>query len=292
MTLQDYGAAGWHMDTGATSHLTSCVNNLSTVFTNCKYSTVAVGNRNTIPGTHTAYLLLYVDDIVLTASSTGLLQQIISSLPKEFAMTDLGPLNYLFGIHATRTATGMFLSQRQYATEIIERAEIPSCNPCRTPVEPSAKLTSHGPPGTTDLELQLYASSPSTLIAYSDADWAGCPTTRRSTSGYCVFHENNLLSWSSKRQLTPSRSSAEAEYRGLAMSLHRLAGSGQVRVLHVPSRYQFADIFTKCLSYALFDEFRSSLNIRKTPAPTAGDVRPHLQPLVLGLAHLYSLGLL
>ncbi|XP_071726869.1 uncharacterized mitochondrial protein AtMg00810-like [Rutidosis leptorrhynchoides] len=62
----------------------------------------------------------------------------------------------------------------------------------------------------------VYTSSPTALLAYSDADWACCPTTRRSTSGYCVFLGNNLLSWSSKRQHTPSRSSAEAEYRGVA----------------------------------------------------------------------------
>ncbi|GKF72071.1 ribonuclease H-like domain-containing protein, partial [Tanacetum coccineum] len=58
----------------------------------------------------------------------------------------------------------------------------------------------------------LYSSTTSSLVAYSDADWAGCPTTRRSS----VFLGNNLLSWSSKRQFTLSRSSVEAEYRGVA----------------------------------------------------------------------------
>ncbi|GJV66933.1 ribonuclease H-like domain-containing protein [Tanacetum coccineum] len=43
-----------------------------------------------------------------------------------------------------------------------------------------------------------------------------------------------------------------------------------VRVLHVPSRFQYADIFTKRLPYPLFADFRSSLSIRKSPAPTAG----------------------
>ncbi|GJU85063.1 ribonuclease H-like domain-containing protein [Tanacetum coccineum] len=69
--------------------------------------------------------------------------------------------------------------------------------------------------GTLDHGLQLFSSTTTSLVAYSDADWAGCPTTRRSTSGYCVFLGNNLLSWSSKRQPTLSRSSVEAEYRGV-----------------------------------------------------------------------------
>ncbi|KAK1682669.1 hypothetical protein QYE76_043517 [Lolium multiflorum] len=61
--------------------------------------------------------------------------------------------------------------------------------------------------GTMGYGFSLHAS-PSTstdLFAYSDADWAGCPDTRRSTSGYCVYLGSSLVSWSSKRQPTVSR---------------------------------------------------------------------------------------
>ena len=64
--------------------------------------------------------------------------------------------------------------------------------------------------GTLSFGLHLYKSSISKLVGYTDADWGGCPDTRRSTSGYCVFLRDNLISWSSKRQPTLSKSSAEA----------------------------------------------------------------------------------
>ncbi|GKE34064.1 ribonuclease H-like domain-containing protein, partial [Tanacetum coccineum] len=62
----------------------------------------------------------------------------------------------------------------------------------------------------------LHVSSTTQLSTYTDANWAGRPVTRRSTSGYFVFLGDNLLSWSAKRQVTLSRSSVEAEYRGVA----------------------------------------------------------------------------
>lgn len=53
--------------------------------------------------------------------------------------------------------------------------------------------------GTTDFGIQLHASSSIDVRAYFDADWAGCLDTRRSTSGFCVYLGDSLVSWSSKR---------------------------------------------------------------------------------------------
>jgi hypothetical protein len=184
--------------------------------------------------------------------------------------------------------------------------------------------------GTVDLGLFLpRASSPHTLTVYTDADWAGCPDTRRSTLGYTVFLGNSLISWSSKRQPTVSRSSTEAEYRVVANSvseatwlrqllleLHQplqcatvvycdnmsvvylstnsvqhqrtkhieidlhfvreRVPAGVVRVLHVPTTSQFADIFTKGLTSSVFLEFRSSMNVCSTDVPIAGGVRQYI----------------
>nr|GEY65239.1 ribonuclease H-like domain-containing protein [Tanacetum cinerariifolium] len=137
-------------------------------------------------------------------------------------------------------------------------------------------------------------------------------------NGHHLIHQP-LISQQTKeaknhRQFTISRSSAEAEYRGVANAVAEtcwlrnllptlvycdnvsavylssnpvqdqrtkhieidihfvrdLVSTGRIRVLHVPSHYQYADIFTKGLPTALFDEFRFSLSVRSSPTQTAG----------------------
>ncbi|GJZ07972.1 ribonuclease H-like domain-containing protein [Tanacetum coccineum] len=233
--------------------------------------------------------------------------RIISSLHQEFPMTDLGSLNYFLGIFVARDSSGMFLSQRKYVAEILEGAHMENCNPIRTPVDIESKLRDdvqqvclhmHDPQ-------ELHFSALKHILRYVH-----------------VFLGNNLLSWSSKRQLKLSHSSAKAEYHGvvnfvaetcwlrnLLCELHThlssatlvycdnvsavylssnpvqhqrtkhieidihfvrdLVDAGQVRVLHVPTRYQYADIFIKGLPSDWFEEFRTSLRVRCPPAPTA-----------------------
>ena len=316
-----------------------------------------------------AYLLLYVDDMILSASSPALLQHFVKQLQDAFKVKDMGPVHHFLGIGVRRTSTGFFLSQTQYMA---------NCKSVATPADTKGKASAtdriliddatsyrslagalqyltitrpdiayvvqqvclhmHAPrdvhltmlkrilwyvKGTAHLGIQLHVISSPSITAYSDADWASCPDTRRSTLGFCVFLGSSLISWSSKRQTTVSRSSAEAEYRAIANVvsecswLRQLLGEllckvpmatvafcdnissvymsknpvhhrrtkhieldihfvrekvaiGELRVTHVPSARQLADVFTKGLPTVLFFDFRDSLSVTTADVDTAG----------------------
>jgi hypothetical protein len=95
-------------------------------------------------GTDMAFLLLYVDDIVLTASSMSFLQRIITALRQEFSMTDMGQLHHFLGVSVQRHQNSLFLSRRQYMLDILDRAGMRNCKPCSTPVDTNAKLSADG----------------------------------------------------------------------------------------------------------------------------------------------------
>jgi hypothetical protein len=97
--------------------------------------------------TDTVYLLIYVDDIILTASSMELLRRTISALQQEFAMKDFEPLHHFLGITVEHHPDSLFLDQRTYTLGVLQRAAMADCKPYTTPVDIHTKLaTDSGPP--------------------------------------------------------------------------------------------------------------------------------------------------
>ena len=223
-------------------------------------------------------LLLYVDDMAITGNNSQILTKLLDQLNSEFRMKDLGKLHYFLGIQATFHDEGLFLSQEQYAVDLLGAAGMENGSPINTPLplqlnnvpdqdtpfcnpqffrklagklqyltltRPDIQFAvnyvcqkMHAPSrsdftnlkrilryvkGTVAMGVSLVRDTDCTLRSYSDNDWAGCPATRRSTGGFCTFLGQNLISWSSKKQPTVSKSSTEAEYRSLSETASEMA---------------------------------------------------------------------
>ncbi|KAK9065217.1 hypothetical protein SSX86_016600 [Deinandra increscens subsp. villosa] len=216
------------------------------------------------------YLLVYVDDLILTGNQEAAINSFIQRLHDEFAIKDLGELSYFLGLEVTSHDSGIFLSQSKYAKDILDRAKMLDAKPMATPLASDVVFTTTGQPfddptlyrslvgalqyltitrpdisyavnqvsqflqqptvihyqhvkrilryikGTLDFGLTFSRSKYSNILGYSDADWARCIETRRSTYGYSIYLGGNLVSWSAKKQPTVARSSCESEYRAMA----------------------------------------------------------------------------
>jgi hypothetical protein len=111
-------------------------------------------------GTNIAYLLLYINDIVLTASNPKLLQHTTTALQQQFTMKDLDPLHHFLGVTVEQRFDDLFLHQRQYAQEILERAGMSDCKSCSTSVDTQAKVsTDMGAPVSDPIAYRSLAGS-------------------------------------------------------------------------------------------------------------------------------------
>jgi hypothetical protein len=87
------------------------------------------------------FLLLYVDDIVLTGSHPHLISMVKDLLHNHFKIKDLGRLKYFLGIEVAKSKKGLFLSQRQYALDIISDCGLTATKPADFPMEQNLKLS-------------------------------------------------------------------------------------------------------------------------------------------------------
>ena len=87
---------------------------------------------------------LYVDDLIFTGNDEGMFRTFKQSIMKEFEMTDLGKMKYFLGIEVTQSAGGIFICQKKYAREVLERFRMDDCTPVQVPIIPGTKLTRDG----------------------------------------------------------------------------------------------------------------------------------------------------
>jgi hypothetical protein len=174
-----------------------------------------------------------VDDKVLSASSTSLLQHIIASLRTEFAMKDMGPVSHFLGIHVQRSATGFKLSQTAYAVELLERAGMVNCKPAPTPADTNPKLSSED--GALIKDASWYRSMAGALqyltLTRPYADQQVCLHVHAPRDSHTALLKRILRYIKGTTSLglhihrmdtltiTVSRSSAGAEYRGVANAM-------------------------------------------------------------------------
>ncbi|XP_057760915.1 uncharacterized mitochondrial protein AtMg00810-like [Arachis stenosperma] len=189
--------------------------------------------------------------MIITGDDIDGISALKASLYHTFEMKDLVSLTYFLGLEVISTDDGIYLSQAKYALDLLARAGITDSRTESTPLEPNVRFT---PMDGTVLDnptlyrqlagglvyltitrldiaypihvLSQFLSAPRTThyaAAYSDADWAGDPTDRRSTTGYCLFLGDALISWRAKKQTFTARSSTEAEYCALANTTAEIA---------------------------------------------------------------------
>jgi hypothetical protein len=93
------------------------------------------------------YLLLYVDDIILTRNSSSAITSLISQLANTFELKDLGPLRYFLGLQIDYTPAGLFVHRRKYISDLLTKFNTTTCKAASTPFSISQKLQ----PSTDDV---------------------------------------------------------------------------------------------------------------------------------------------
>lgn len=86
------------------------------------------------------FVLIYVDDIIITGPDSGELEKFISKFSKTFALKDLGILSYFLGIEVFYADECIYLSQRKYIKDLLSKADMLNCKGCDTPMVTEQKL--------------------------------------------------------------------------------------------------------------------------------------------------------
>jgi hypothetical protein len=122
----------------------------------------------------TIYVLIYVDDIIITSSSDKAIDTLLSNLKSDFAVKQLDPLKIFLGIEVIPTTSGVLLSQQRYITDILSRTKMLEAKPVSTPMTSSTNLSTYE--GEPFFDQTLFRSTVGALqylsITYPDIAFA------------------------------------------------------------------------------------------------------------------------
>ncbi|KAF2885473.1 hypothetical protein ILUMI_20701 [Ignelater luminosus] len=170
------------------------------------------------------YLAIYVDDGLLMSKSSSAIDELISELQQMFKITvnrDNTNLQ-IVGLQIEQNISEGTISihQQAYTTKVLDKFKMTHAEPLSVPVEPGICLTSAPENGEGNLR-QPYREAVGKIEAtgYTDADYAGCVDTRKSTSGYIFVMANGPVTWKSQKQTVVAQSTTEAEYIALALGV-------------------------------------------------------------------------
>jgi histone deacetylase 1/2 len=91
----------------------------------------------------TIFVLIYVDDIIVTSSSDHAVSTLLKDLNAHFAIKDLGPLHFFLGIEVKRTHDALLLTQEKYANGFVAKVSMLGCKPAPTPLSSFESLSLH-----------------------------------------------------------------------------------------------------------------------------------------------------
>nr|GEU85413.1 putative ribonuclease H-like domain-containing protein [Tanacetum cinerariifolium] len=173
---------------------------------------------------------VYVDDIIFGSTHPRHTQLFSDLMKSHLEMSMMVEMTFFLGLQVNNSSCGIFINQSNYVLEILKKYGMEFCDPVGTPMEIKDKLDldQHGTPvdvtkyrSMIGALMYLTSSRPDIdygfeLTGFSDADYAGCKDTFKSTSGGAQFLGEKLVSWSSKKQDCTALSTAEAEYVSLS----------------------------------------------------------------------------
>lgn len=104
------------------------------------------------------YILVYIDDIIIISSSSSATDRLIHQLNVDFAVKDLGTLNFFLGIEVHHRPDGLVLTQQKYISHLLSRTNMQSANGASTPMVATEKLSRHDGHPLSDSDITRYRS--------------------------------------------------------------------------------------------------------------------------------------